>query len=60
MNPHIERFPDVDFSAERFDDDCIAFTISGKGIYTRAFLEMPKVIELRKFLNDEIEQWLNS
>ena len=44
-DPHIEKYQDLDFSAERWNEDQIAFTISGQGIYTRCFLEMNKVIQ---------------
>ena len=60
MKGHIEELPDVNFEAERYDEDRIAFTISSDTIYTRAYLGMREVIELRKFLDEEIKQWLNS
>ena len=62
MEEYKRIIDEVDFTAEAFDDPdgetLIAFTISSGDIYTRAFLKMDRVIELHKFLTEEIESYL--
>ena len=57
MDGHKQEMQDLDFTAERVGDQ-IAFTISGDEIYTRAYLNMDKVIMLHAFISEELEEWL--
>ena len=59
VDPHVGKFDNMDFSAERWSENLMAFTIQGNGIFTRCYLDMNRIIELRTFLDEEIESWLS-